>query len=122
MIINMSSGRGKTNVRIVTVAALSDQALTLPYTVVLGFKPAWITSAGYQSTSSGGRSFGEINQNGSYTFINPRNYSTSTMYEPYAITSITEDGFQFIKNPAFSDSSYTSFYGSMIVTAGDGKR
>ena len=122
MIINMSSGKGKTNVRIVTVAALSDQALTLPYTVVLGFKPAWITSAGYQSTSSGGRSFGEINQNGSYTFINARNSSSPTTYEPYVITSITEDGFQFIKNPTFSGNTYTSFYGSMIVTAGDGKR
>ena len=121
MIINISgSGKGKTNIKIIRIVASNTQQLTLPYTVTLGFKPTWITSSGYQNTSGGGRSFGEVNQNNSRTFNNS-NSSNPNMYEPYVITNITEDGFQFIKNPTFSSSSYTSFYGSMVVTAGDEK-
>lgn len=123
MIINISGGgEGKTNIKIITVVASNTQQLILPYTVTLGFKPTWITSSGYQATSNGSRSFGEINQNNSRTFNN--SYSSSSnlyVYEPYVITNITEDGFQFIKNPTFSSSSYTSFYGNMVITAGDEK-
>lgn len=121
MIINISgSGEGKTNIKIIRIVASNTQQLTLPYTVTLGFKPTWITSSGYQSTSGGGRSFGEINQNNNRTFNNSGS-SNPNIYEPYVITNITEDGFQFIKNPTFSSSSYTSFYGNMVVTAGDEK-
>lgn len=121
MIINISGGgEGKTNIKIITIVASNTQQLTLPYTVTLGFKPTWITSSGYQNTSSGGRTSGEINQNNSRMFNNSGS-SNPYIYEPYAITNITEDGFQFIKNPTFSSSSYTSFYGSMVITAGDGK-
>lgn len=122
MIINISGGgEGKTNIKIIMIAASKTQQLTLPYTVTLGFKPTWITSSGYQNTSGGSRTSGEINQNNSRTFNNIGGYPNPNMYEPYAITNITEDGFQFIKNPTFSSSSYTSFYGSMVVTAGDEK-
>ena len=122
MIINISgSGEGKTNIKIIRIVASNTQQLTLPYTVTLGFKPTWITSSGYQNTSGGGRSFGEINQNNNRTFNNSGGSPSPNIYEPYAITNITEDGFQFIKNPTFSSSSYTSFYGSMVVTAGDEK-
>lgn len=123
MIINISgSGEGKTNIKIIRVVASKTQQLTLPYTVTLGFKPTWITSSGYQNTSGGGRTSGEINQNNNRTFNNSSSSSAGpNIYEPYAITNITEDGFQFIKNPTFSSSSYTSFYGNMVVTAGDEK-
>ena len=121
MIINISGGgEGKANIKIIMIEAYSNQQLTLPYTVTLGFKPTWITSSGYQNTSGGGHSSGEINQNNSRTFNNS-GYSNPHIYEPYAITNITEDGFQFIKNPTFSSSSYTSFYGNMIITAGNEK-
>lgn len=122
MIINISGGgEGKTNIKIIRIVASNTQQLTLPYTVTLGFKPTWITSSGYQTTSDGGHSFGEINQNNSRTFNNNSGSSTPYVYEPYVITNITEDGFQFIKNPTFSSSSYTSFYGNMVVTAGNEK-
>lgn len=122
MIININGGGGKkTNTKIIRIAASDTNQLTLPYTVTLGFKPTWITSSGYQNTSGGGRSFGEINQNNSRTFNNSGGYSTPSIYEPYVITNITENGFQLIKNPTFSSFGYTSFYGSMVITAGDGK-
>ena len=122
MIINISGGgEGKTNIKIIRIVASNTQQLTLPYTVTLGFKPTWITSSGYQNTSGGGHTSGEINQNNSRTFNNSSSSSNPYIYEPYAITNITEDGFQFIKNPTFSSSSYTSFYGNMIITAGDEK-
>lgn len=122
MIINISdSGKGKTNVKIIRIAASKTQQLTLPYTVTLGFKPTWITSSGYQNTSGGGRTSGEINQNNNRTFSNNSSSSEPVVYEPYVITNIIEDGFQFIKNPIFSSYSYTSFYGNMVVTAGDEK-
>lgn len=122
MIINISGGgEGKANIKIIRIVASNTQQLTLPYTVTLGFKPTWITSSGYQNTSGGGRSFGEINQNNNRTFNNGTSSSNPIIYEPHVITNITEDGFQFIKNPTFSSSSYTSFYGSMVVTAGDEK-
>ena len=122
MIININGGGGKkTNTKIIRIATSNTNQLTLPYTVTLGFKPTWITSSGYQNTSGGGRSFGEINQNNSRTFNNNSDSSNPYIYEPYVITNITEDGFQFIKNPTFSSSSYTSFYGNMVVTAGDEK-
>lgn len=122
MIINISgSGEGKMNIKIIRIVASNTQQLTLPYTVTLGFKPTWITSSGYQNTSGGGRSFGEINQNNNRTFNNSGGSPSPNIYEPYVITNIIEDGFQFIKNPTFSSSSYTSFYGSMVVTAGDEK-
>ena len=122
MIINISGGEeGKANIKIIRVVASNTQQLTLPYTVTLGFKPTWITSSGYQNTSGGGRTCGEINQNNSRTFNNSSSSSNPSIYEPYVITNIIEDGFQFIKNPTFSSSSYTSFYGSMVVTAGDEK-
>lgn len=122
MIINISgSGEEKANIKIIRIVASNTQQLTLPYTVILGFKPTWITSSGYQNTSGGGRTSGEINQNNSRTFNNSSSSSNPSIYEPYVITNIIEDGFQFIKNPTFSSSSYTSFYGSMVVTAGDEK-
>lgn len=122
MIINISgSGEGKTNIKIIRIVASNTQQLTLPYTVTLGFKPTWITSSGYQNTSGGSRTSGEINQNNNRTFNNSSSSSSPNIYEPYAITNITEDGFQFIKNPTFSSYSYTSFYGNMVVTAGDEK-
>lgn len=122
MIINVNGGGGKkTNTKIIRIATSDTKQLTLPYTVTLGFKPTWIASSGYQNTSSGGHSFGEINQNNSRTFNNSGGYSNPSIYEPFVITNITENGFQLIKNPTFSSSGYTSFYGNMIVTAGDGK-
>lgn len=121
MIININGGGGKkANTKIMSIAVSKDQAIYLPYTVTLGFKPTWIASSGYQNTAGGGRSFGEVNQNNERTFLNPSNATTPTIYEPYVITSITEDGFQFIKNPNMSSLSYDYFYGSVIVTAGDG--
>lgn len=118
MIINVSGGGGgKANIKVIRIIASNTQQLTLPYTVTLGFKPTWITLSGYQSTSSGGHAVGEVNQNNDRIF----NGGSSLMSTPFAITNITENGFQFIKNPAYSSSSYTSFYGNMVVTVGDGK-
>lgn len=120
MIINVNGGGGKTNIKVIKISYTSGNQLALPCTVTLGFKPTWIVSSGYQATSGGGRSYGEINKNNERTFNNPNNYSSATMYEPYVITTITDDGFQLVSNPIMSYSGYSSFYGNALISAGDG--
>lgn len=120
MIINVNGGGGKTNTKVIKIACTNSNQLTLPYTVTLGFKPTWIVSSGYQNTSGGGHSYAEINKNNERTFNNPGNYTSAAMYEPYVITTITDDGFQLVSNPNMSYSAYSSFYGNALISAGDG--